>query len=236
VVLRRANTWPLGSTDPNFANVSLLLHGEGTNGSTVFTDSSSNAITVTKGGDPAQTTTISTAQQKYGTASIFNTGGANIGSHFITASSSVFTFGTGDFTVEMFFYLSNLSANVGFVFQSPAADVNQSMGLALWTGNIRYCNQNGTILIDGGSNPASNTWHHIAVARSGTATKLFVNGTQVGSTFTDTRNYASTQFCFGGETSWFSSVGAYYDEIRITKGVARYTANFTPPIAAFPDA
>lgn len=224
-----------GGGDPSFSSVSLLLHGEGTNGSTVFTDSSSNAITVSRGGDTSLTTAISTAQFKYGSASIYNAGGANIGPYFNTASSSVFNFGTGDFTVELFFYLSALSHSVGTVFQGEAGAAGNSMALAYYGGSFVYCDQDYNVIINGGGYPASATWHHMAVARSGTSTKLFLNGTQVGSTYTDTRTYSISRFIFGAKASWFNSIGGYFDEIRITKGVARYTANFTPPTAAFPD-
>ena len=81
--------------------------------------------------------------------------------------------------------------------------------------------------------------YHIALCRSGTATKLFINGTQSGSTYTDSSTYLSTQsrpvIAGGGLTLGASPFNGYIDDLRITKGVARYTANFVPPIQAFPD-
>ena len=79
-------------TDPNFANVSLLLHGDGANNSTTFTDSSSNNFTLSRVGDVK----ISTTQSKFGGSSIFFDGA---GDYLTLANNSVFTF-PSSFTVE----------------------------------------------------------------------------------------------------------------------------------------
>ena len=80
-----------------------------------------------------------------------------------------------------------------------------------------------------------NTWRHVAVTRSGTSLRLFINGVQRGSTLTSSANLSDNQLKIGyyySET--FGFVGKV-DEFRVTKGVARYTANFTPPTVPFPD-
>jgi hypothetical protein len=89
---------------------------------------------------------------------------------------------------------------------------------------------------------ALNTWHHIAVSRSGSSIRAFANGTQAGSTATNTdaftHNKAGNRPLRIGELNdgtYLFGVNGYIDDIRITKGVARYTASFTPPTEPFPN-
>jgi hypothetical protein len=81
----------------------------------------------------------------------------------------------------------------------------------------------------------ANTWNSIAVSRSGTSTKLFVNGTQSGATFTDTTNYLAGSCIIGAndylQTGVLPALG-YLDEIRFSN-VARYTSDYTPATSAF---
>jgi hypothetical protein len=81
------------------------------------------------------------------------------------------------------------------------------------------------------------TWTHIAVCRSGTSTKLFISGTQSGSTYTDTTVYLNNPLrpVIGINLTAFYFYNGYIDDLRVTKGIARYTTTFTPPTAAFPN-
>jgi hypothetical protein len=83
----------------------------------------------------------------------------------------------------------------------------------------------------------TNTWQHIAYTRTGGTGRLFVGGVLAGS-WADTTNYVGTVNRLG-QTSASNAVdnrlSGYIDDLRITKGVARYTAGFTPPTAAFPN-
>ena len=91
-----AGTWPGPPTyDPYFQNVSLLMHMDGTNGGTTFTDNSNYALSVT----PTNATT-STTQVKFGTASAYFNGSA----YLTMPTTSQFAFGTGDFTIEFWGY------------------------------------------------------------------------------------------------------------------------------------
>ncbi len=83
------------------------------------------------------------------------------------------------------------------------------------------------------------TWYHIAVCRASGSTKMFINGTQTGSTYTDANNYG-TSAPLGIGTYWSAgspvttlTLNGYIDDLRITKGYARYTSNFTPPTTTF---
>jgi hypothetical protein len=122
--------------------------------------------------------------------------------------------------------------------QRPAGTDGAYPTIRLSTGGnqLEYVST-GDVRIAGGS-VTTNVWYHVALSRSGTSTKLFLNGTQIGSTFTDTTSYLNgTNRPFIGR-SGFHTVDPFYlsgyiNDLRITK-YARYTANFTPPTAAFP--
>lgn len=79
---------------------------------------------------------------------------------------------------------------------------------------------------------SANTWAHIAVTRSSGVIRAFVNGVQGYST-TDTTNYTASYMNVGGYYSTTYVMLGYIDDLRITKGVARYTSNFQPPQVAF---
>ena len=89
-----------------------------------------------------------------------------------------------------------------------------------------------TQLIDSGTLNL-NTWNHVAVTREGSVFRLFVNGTQVD-TFTSSTveiGFLNDPLTVGSynSTGYFNG---YLSDVRITKGLARYTASFTPPTAA----
>jgi len=178
---------------------------------------------------------ISTSVVKYGTGSIaFDGTGDYLTSN---APTNLNAFGTGDFTIELWVYFNFVNTQqVVLDFRSSPSDTGGSLYLAS-NGSIRWYVQ-GSDRITGGTLSAS-TWTHIALSRSGTSTKLFINGTQSGSTYTDTFNYICPSgrpylgaLSDGTGTLYYNG---YIDDLRITKGYARYTANFTPPIATFSD-
>jgi hypothetical protein len=91
----------------------------------------------------------------------------------------------------------------------------------------------------GSSGWSAGTWYHVAVTRSGNTFKLFRNGVQNGSTVTNSNSCpatASTGALYVGSDvgGGFGNWNGYIDDLRITKGYARYTTNFTPPTQAFP--
>ena len=215
--------------DRYFGNVSLLLHGDGTNGSTTIVDSSPSPKTVTALGN-AQ---ISTAQSKFGGASIAFDGSD---SQLSTAVSSTFGFGLADFTIEFFVY-SNVSGTQILVDMRNVTP-NEAAPTVYQSGTSLYYFSNNTNKITASSALIANTWQHIAVARASGITKMFVDGAQVGSSYTDSTDYLSPRSVRIG--SYFDRpvsyvLNGYIDEFRITKGIARYTSNFTPPTEPFAD-
>lgn len=230
--------------DPYFANVSLLLKGDDTNGSTNFIDSSNNNLSISRVGN----TVISTAQSKFGGSSIYFDGNGDIIS---AASSDGLNFGNSDFTIEMWVYASpTTNANQKWLFGKRASPYVYGGCLSYLTydqPNNRYniafystfSNSTWEIANSNISNAVipTNTWTHLAFVRSGTDFSVYVDGVKYSfATNSGTIPSNSAPFVFGSVADYDSSFATshysgYLDDIRITKGVARYTANFTPPSA-----
>jgi hypothetical protein len=225
-VAKRADIWPsTPATDPNFANVSLLLHADGTNGSTTFTDFSSNAHTITVYGN-AQVTTTS---PKFGTGALLCDGS---GDSLSAPSHASLTFGTGDFTIEAWIRISAFGASQ-YIFSR-----RDSSGFSLRIlADQRLSGQtpNTNSLTQVSATMAANTWYHVAYTRSGSTNTLWLDGSSVA-TLTNSENGLSGTSFIGSRDGSAESVNGRIDDLRVTKGVARYTATFTPPTAAFPDA
>ena len=179
---------------------------------------------------------ISTTQSKFGGSSMLFDG---TGDWLALPASQNFAFGTGDFTIEGWLYASALgSVNAHGVFQQGTslfpASVSNSLALGV--------NPSGTLVIYAKNTNTNSTatvstglWAHFALVRFGTTTVLYANGTAVITVTSDSTNYTGTFFGVGSifgtsGTNW----NGYIDDLRITKGVARYTASFTAPTAAFP--
>ena len=212
-----------------YTNTVLLLHGDGTNGSTTILDSSKvvgSPKTVTAVGN-AQ---ISTAQSKFGGASIAFDGS---GDQLTTPSNNAFAFGTGDFTVEAWAYeiarstyptiieIGNHLAATGIIFLTNRGG-NQA---GIYSAGFYGFTATGSLA----------AWNHYAWVRSGNSIQTFVNGVGGGAaSFTNNLTDTAT-IKIGGLGYGNYDLNGYIDDLRITKGVARYTSNFTPPTAPFPD-
>ena len=223
-------------TDPHYGNVSLLLHCDGSNGSITFTDSGPNGVAVTANGN-AQ---ISTAQAKFGASGYFS------GADWLTAP--IGGFGANDFTIEAWVYCPAGSVPAGFAtlwahrsslsaFGGPAlVSVNASGDLQLYIANAAA---NGWAIVGHvtGLSLSTNAWQHLALVRSGTTLTLYKNGV-AGTPATVGANAIGVTGQFSimaGSAAGGQTVTGYLDDLRITKNVARYTADFTPPTDAFQD-
>ena len=205
--------------DPYFGAVSLLLDG------TDLQDKSLDTKAITVNGN-AQ---VSTTQSKWNGSSLYFDG---TGDYLTIPTSSDFSFGTGDFTIEFWAHLTLLSSTRILVdFRSSGSS---QLAPTIFTSGtqLRFFNS-GSNQITGGTLSTS-VWYHVAVSRQGTNTRMFLDGVQTGSTYSDSSDYPSRPVAVGGYpyASGFDSKG-YIQDLRITKGVARYTANFTPPTQPF---
>jgi hypothetical protein len=175
---------------------------------------------------------ISTSVKKYGTGSLAFDGN---GDYLKTPFTQSFEFGTGDFTIEGWLYLNSTSGTQLIVDYWKATNV----GWQVWfnAGVLKFYSGSGNLL-SGTTSLSTGTWYYFAITRSGTTARLFINGTQEASA-TSSVDYNTTNKSLwigaqesAGPTSYFNG---YVDDLRLTKGVARYTANFTPPTSAFPN-
>ena len=222
--------------DANYPNVSLLLHCDGANNSTTFTDSGPSPKTVAAVGNAK----VSTAQSKFGGASLYCDGA---GDALTTPNHADLLFGAGDFTIECWIYTTKASQLVNFPRVLAKGDYLTSGG---W--NLVYFKSSGLVYFDiyaGGAaalgipcgTVADSTWAHMAITRSGSTVRSFLNGVKQGEG-TNTTNLNASDLVVIGGTSSLSTGGSFaghLDEIRHTKGVARYTADFTPQSAKFLD-
>lgn len=220
-----------GPTDPNFSSVSLLLHMDGSNGSTTFTDASSNNLTVTVN----NSTQISTARSKWGGASGLFAGAPD--RLEVTIPTAL---GTGAWTLESWVYITSRPV---FTAVAGIGDYRFASGAVCYlttAGYMAYYSELGGVNIVGTTVAALNTWHHVAWVQNGSTLTQYLNGTQDGSA-TNTNNLTETVIRIGGDYyngiygSGGGDIRGNLDDFRLTRGVARYTAYFTPPTAPFPD-
>lgn len=222
-----------GGSDPHWANVVSLLHFEGANGSPTFTDQTGK--TWTRFYD-AQ---ISTAQYKFGSASMRVYAGSNL-SMIETGSHADFDFGTGDFTVEWWQLWNSQSTPQ---YQCAFMRGYNAVGaIVVVTGNA-----NGKYRVFFGATSvcteavagSTGGWVHYAVTRSGTTVTLWRGGVSSASGTSSASVGINKNFAIGGYGTDSGAPGqafnGWIDDFRITKGVARYTSDFTPPSAPFPN-
>lgn len=210
---------------------SLMLHCDGADGSTVFSDSSINANVISTFGNIQ----IDTAQSVFGGASGLFDGSGD----YISApdTGNLFDFGTGDFTIDARIRFSALvggSAYMLFVKNISDPQDHFYISYVVDATNI-------TVVIDGNSktysfSAAIDTWYHLAVARSSGTVRVFRNGTLAGTAQTQNGSVSSAgKFSIGSNTAsgWMAG---WMDEIRVVKGQSIWNANFTIPVSAYTDA
>jgi hypothetical protein len=215
--------------DPFFESVSLILPMDGT-GST-FTDSSLTPKTITANGNATQ----SAAQSKWGGKSMYISSASD---YLSFASSADLSFGTGDFVIEGWVYLSSVTAYQFLIGQ------NQDSGGYMMVA-FNYDGNSGTIamgrssigwpVVFSGHGMSANTWHYIAISRTGSTNRCYVNGSKIGSDVTDSTDWQSNLMRIGNHIG-VQPINGYIDDLRLTKGSARGMTGATTPVptAAFP--
>tara|TARA_R110000772_G_scaffold3991_2_gene14220 strand:+ start:4281 stop:5387 length:1107 start_codon:yes stop_codon:yes gene_type:complete len=209
----------------NDTNTKLLLHMDGQNNSTVFIDDNGSrqpaCITEVFGGE------IDTAQYKFGTASWYQDSEYYGLKQGPGAQDRFDAIGTGEFTVEM------------WVRKDTNTSANQFLFNANFTSSLHYNDVNNRfeykaagdtqLRITGSTSISNNTWYHVAISRDSSGnTRMFLNGTQEGSTYADSTNWSTnSEYLYGvsrdGDKSWRGHI----DELRVSS-IGRYSSTFTP--------
>jgi hypothetical protein len=210
--------------DPQFNNVTMLLHGDGTNGAqnNTFVDSSTNNFSITRNGNTTQGS-FTPYGSNWGNS--FN-GVAN--SKLSAANNAAFSLGSGDFTVECWFYLNNTSSAMCMFENRPS---NTGTGINMFVnydgaGQVQYRDSSGAP-ISSSITVSAGTWNHYALVRSGVTITLWING-QSGGTVNKSTNFTDTTCVLGQDQGGGFNFAGYLSNFRIVKGTAVYTSAFTP--------
>jgi hypothetical protein len=201
----------------------LMLHCDGANGSTAFTDSSLTPHTLLVNGNAK----IDTSQSRFGGASAYFDGS---GDFIHVENQADLSFGDANWTIDFWIRPVSTTANSAIMDNR-----NSGPGNDYWTiGRI-----NATIYVYNGLNDLkfmtanvlqANTWGHVAVTRYGNLFTLYYNGVQQATYTQSGYHFTKTAFS-AGANPWDGGGGfnGWLDEIRISKGIARWTSDFTPP-------
>lgn len=211
----------------------FISHFDGNDGATSATDEIGNTITFVGNAQ------LDTAQKKFGTASLLLDG---TGDRLTVPDSVSWAFGTGDFTIRFNVRFNSLATASGFVGQDGTVagnywDFTLSSGGAII---FRAVENSVTLAYYSSANLSlsTNTWYHFELARNGSTIYFFLDG--VSKTLTETTAIGSSAMpdidnvlSIGAETEDGSYLNGWMDELRVDKGIARHTANFTPDTSAF---
>jgi hypothetical protein len=223
------------SQDPYFKQVSLLLHGDGTNGSqnNTFLDSSTNNFTITRAGNTTQGTNTPFSQNAEYWSNYFN---ATSTSFLSLANNAAYTLGTSDFTIEAYIYYQGSSSTIGIIISKQASP--RAMQLRLTSSNALefvFTKNSGTLVV---FNTSSTTvpihqWSHVAIVRNGLTLTLYINGVSSATntlTAGDSIDSPSASVIIGAFTASSPLIytNTYISNLRWVIGTAVYTANFTP--------
>jgi hypothetical protein len=196
-----------------------------------------------------------TSNAKFGLSSFSAGTTVDTGSYLSTNDIYLPEFGTGNFTVEAWVRLDTTTFDhtaIGPIVSYGNGGGNGPLGTySAWQldilnggAGLKFYRYDGSETIQSFSGTINaNRWHHVAICRSGTSLRAFVDGTQIGSTATSSTNYSrvsgtnrilvGVQSGGGGNAQYYRFPGLI-QELRVTKS-ARYTTNFTPETKAFPN-
>jgi hypothetical protein len=219
--------------DPHFASVISLLHCDGAPNSTDFPD----VI-------PARSWTP-TAATVDGTVFKFGNGSLEVGGNgdIKADTSEDWDLGTGDFTIEFWFRFKAFNGGGAQTlfsnYQGPASGYGIQYRTDGGGGNrLNVFTVGDSFSYAFAWSPSVDTWYHIAITRASGNIRAFVNGSQVGTTQACTDDLGETDGPYIGQLWGDSDVqqtDGFYDDFRVTKGIARYTSGFSVPTSAFPN-
>jgi hypothetical protein len=181
---------------------------------------------------------INTSVKKYGTGSLAFDG---TGDYLLMSSNPTNLLSTGDFTIECWVNVTTqasypaIFSNGNWAANKWALHTNhptQSNKFSFWVYNMN----NGAAMLVSSTTVSTGTWYHVAVVRDGSSLKMYVNGTLESSATSSTSldgNVLTNFYLSYDGTNSGAFLNGYLDDVRITKGVARYTTNFTAPEKTF---
>jgi len=216
----------LETGDPHWVNVELLVKFDGS-----ATDLSDNTYTLTPNGNVQ----IDTVNKKFGSGSALFDG---TGDYYSVPGASSWDFGTGDFTVETHARFTGGGFD-GFIGRGASGNSRWLLFLHS-NGKISFTHVN-TQIVDTfafGTDYRDSVFYHIAVSRVDGVTRLFFDGIEKDSSSSSFDiTTSSSALILGSEPNDLSSgsMTGNQDNIRITKGVGRYSSNFTPPSVGYPE-
>ena len=216
--------------DSLFSTVVLLIHANGAGSS--FIDTSSSPKTITSSG-----ATQSTAQSKFGGSSAYFDGNAML----TVPYSSAFDLSTGDWTVEAWWRPDgSAGTDPNIISITPIGSTYAQVRITAYNnGQFRLlcASGGGWVSTTLGGSWSSGNWYHLAAVRSGSQFYLFVNGAQaINYSFSSSLSSGTMATTIGAvDVNGSGRVIGYIDDIRVSKGVARYTSGFSVPTVAFPD-
>ena len=224
---------PADDRNPHWASVVALWHFNGANASTVFTDSSPRNTPLLRAGNSQ----ISTAESKFGGSSLFLDG---TGDYLYSSNTALPALGAGAITIEFFaFQRVQKTSDIGLLdFRQSSAD---SEPIILLVNGVLHFYSNGWNSRFNLGTFGVNTWRHVALTRDNTGRwHFFLDGVRASGTYTHTINYDRRIITIGTfvdqkTTAAANKFNGYIDDLRLTYGVARYTANFVPPSKQLPD-
>lgn len=157
------------------------------------------------------------------------------GDYLSVPDSDDWNFGTGDFTIDA--WVRPNSQDSDDRIYNQYVDTNNRIQFGIDTASLQlYVRSGGSTLISLAPSYTftANTWYHVAVVRSGNIFTMYVNGSDIGNTTAAiTMPDIAAQIDIGTYFDRVDGLDGYIDEFRISKGIARWTANFTPPTAPY---
>jgi len=211
--------WTTGFTPPTSAytsdaNTKLLLHFDG--------DVSTSAHVVTSNGNPQ----LNAVTTKWNGSMYFD----GNGDYLTIPDSDDWNFGSGDFTIDGWVNFSSV-AGQQFIF-NQRDDANHAHELNLNIGAFKWAAYNGGALWEFSRvvSLSIDTWYHVAAVRYGNSLRLYLDGQLLGNahSFSGTSPNLSAPFEIGRWSGGGLYLNGYLDELRISKGIARWTTDFTP--------
>ena len=230
-MLNGTNLYPNGTTfTPPTAPLTAVSN-------TVFLESMQNASIIDNAMindlETAGNAQISTAQSKFGGSSLYFDG---TGDYLYSANTQAAFLGTGDFTIECWLKTSSTGSYKSILVPADVYSISGFYNFIVRSDNTIALEQGGgSTLVQSTTQVTDGNWHHVAACRSGTTTRIFVDGVLEGTLSSDTYSYGISTVgnYVGTYQPAIYNFNGYIDDLRITKGYARYTSSFTPPTQAF---